>query len=62
MVCRAEEVGTILTELRVAECQELVMAIPDLDTIEKSSVNTGEEFIVSLLLGTSIDTTLISLA
>jgi hypothetical protein len=38
------------------------MAISDLDTIEKSSVNTGEEFIVSLLLGTSIDATLISLA
>jgi len=38
------------------------MAITDLDTIEKSSVNTGEEFIVSLLLGTSINATLISLA
>jgi hypothetical protein len=34
------------------------MAISDLDTIEEGSVDTSEEFIISLLLGTSVDTTL----
>jgi hypothetical protein len=59
MVRRTKKVGTILTELRVAECQEFVMAIPDLNTVEKSSIDAGEKFVISLLVGTSVDTTLI---
>jgi hypothetical protein len=62
MIGWAKEVCTILTELRITECQEFVMAISNLDTIEEGTVNTSEQFIVSLFLGTSVDTTLRPLA
>lgn len=54
----AEEVGAVLTKLRVAKRQELIMAISDLDTIEECPIDTGEELVISLLLRTSVNTTL----
>ena len=62
MISWAEEVGTILAKLRVAKCQELVMPVSNLDAIEECSVDTSKEFVVSLLVGTSVDTTLSILA
>jgi hypothetical protein len=57
-----EEVSTILAKLRVAKSQELIMAVSNLDAIEECSVDTSEEFVVSLLVGTSVDTALSRLA
>ena len=62
MIGWAKKVCTILTELRIAECQELVMAITNLNTIEEGAVDTSEEFVTSLLLRASVDTTLKLLA
>jgi len=42
MIGWAKEVCTILTELRITECQELIMAIPNLNAIEEGAVDTSK--------------------
>lgn len=58
MVGRAEEVGSVLPKLRVSEGKKLVVSIANLNAIEQSSVDTGEEFIIPLLVSARVDTAL----
>jgi hypothetical protein len=54
----AEEVRSILAELRIAKGEELIMSISNANAIEQSSVDSGEELVVALFVSTSTDSAL----
>ena len=58
VLCWAEEVCTILTKLRVAKCQKLVVAIANLNAVVQGTVNAGVKLIIPLLVGAGVDATL----
>ena len=55
MIRWTEKIGTILAELRIAKCQELVVPVTNLYAIEECSINSSEQLIVALLVGTRIN-------
>lgn len=55
---RAEEISTVLAELRVAESQELIVTIADPNTVVEGPVDAGVYFIVSLLVCRGVYSTL----
>lgn len=58
IVCRAEEVGSVLPELRVTESQELIMSISKTDPVPQSAPDACVNLIVASLVNTRIDRTL----
>jgi hypothetical protein len=58
MLGGAEKVSTVLTKLRITERQEVIMPVSNTYAIEKRPEDSGEELIISLFVGTRIDTTL----
>lgn len=62
MLCWAEEIGAIFTELSIAKGQELIVAVSNPNAVIQGSVHAREQLVVSLLIGTCIDSSLLQLA
>ena len=62
MVGGTIEVSTVFAELGVTKRQELIVTITNSDAVEKSPVDAGINFIISLLISRRVDSTLERLA